>query len=345
MNLMTKLSSLAALSVLAFAPLASAQTLTQFGGKVEVSSDGVAKVVKKAPLALKVGDRVSTADGTAVVTFADGSEVRLETQSQATIGSASSTFMLVRITAGKLWAKVAKVADRQFEVRSQNAVASVRGTEFSMTVNGLMSSRTSVQEGRVSVRALSNDRPIGAERLIGAGQSVNVIGKQAGIAETLQGQITAPAKAQESVAANAEVSRLGATPAAIRATFAREASVQLGQDAVQRAAAGASASPQAQESGAALQVVAVRQVGVKGGAGKEGVKGGVDRGETPPIMGPGRMTTIGIEERAPTTLKTVDEKVLDASTGGESLTEIRNSLSSDSKTSFEATCPTCPKLR
>jgi hypothetical protein len=345
---LNRISALSLASLLALAPAAFADdvistkgktALTQFGGRVEIShGGGSSEVVKKAPVLLNEGDRVSTAEGTAVVTFAEGSVIRLEAQSQAAVTSDSGSFMLIRLSAGKLWAKVSKIAGRKFEVRTENAVAAVRGTEFSMTVTGVMSSLVAVQEGRVSVRALSGDHPTGAERMLGAGESVGIVGKQASLDGSLHGQINAAPRAEQHIAANADVSRLGATPAAIRATFARETNSQLGQDAVQRAAAGASASPQAQESGATLQAAGARASGRREIGGK-----GADRD-----AGGGDATPIGIETVGRMTLGG-DKTGLGAPPEGKTGDAVEASVE-DSKTglptapNYADVCPTCPKL-
>lgn len=236
-----------------------APSVLGYSGRLELQRKGssAVEVVTKAPLLVQEGDRLATADGEARIRTIDGSLVHLEAGTQITIGEQKPDMIIVRVLAGKVWAKVVKLKSRRFEVRSDAAVASVRGTEFSMAVLGPRSAVTEVQEGLVSVRALLNDRPVGAERMVGAGQSVKVLGGKIGLAETVQGMINLQGpNVEQRIAANSQLSRLGSSPAEIRATLAREVGHQLSGEALQRAAAGASASSQS-EASARLQMAAI----------------------------------------------------------------------------------------
>jgi hypothetical protein len=247
--LLAALLALQAPSCFAQGALASAKpsSLIVFVGTVKLLRHGafVEEPVRRAPLALEDGDRIVTGpNGEATVRLKDGSELRLAADSQAEIGRQSREEVLVRLWAGKLWAKVSKMRARSFEVRTPYSVASVRGTEFSVALLGTKVSVTEVQSGLVAVRALLEDKPVGAEALLREGQSVKVEAGKLGPTTAVQAATDAP---KSGAAAS------GMTPDAL----ALEGSRQLSQEAMQRAAIGSNISPQPQESTAGLQMTAL----------------------------------------------------------------------------------------
>lgn len=322
-------------------PAAKGPAVLAYTGVLELQRKGssAVEIVKKAPLRIGEGDRLATADGEARIRTIDGSQVHLEAGTQITIGEQKSDMIIVRVLAGKVWAKVVKLKSRRFEVRSDAAVASVRGTEFSMAVLGPRSAVTEVQEGLVSVRALLNDRPVGAERMVGAGQSVKVLGGKIGLAETLQGMIINSPNAEGRVAANAAAAqsgRLASSPAELRATFSREVGQQLGREAVQRAAAGASAAPQSAESASRLTAAAseTREVSVeaKGGAVFQGTG----------VMGP---TGGGAERTTSGTLGFAETIITADDTNSKTGTADPGQSISVTDPAIANVCPTCPRMR
>lgn len=91
------------------------------------------------------------ADGTAVVSFFDGSQVVLQKGSAFSVEGNLPNAIDVRVAAGKLVAMVMKLPQREFRVHSMTAVAAVRGTRFEVDVEGSGRISWSLFSGRLDV--------------------------------------------------------------------------------------------------------------------------------------------------------------------------------------------------
>lgn len=109
---------------------------------------------------LREGEYVKTAADTRLeVKLADGSLVRLAPNSALRMGTAKAAETgdnekaQAKLTAGKLWASVTKGVGSQnkFAVRTENAVAGVRGTTFRVNAETDGSTVVKVYEGAVAV--------------------------------------------------------------------------------------------------------------------------------------------------------------------------------------------------
>lgn len=168
------------------APAAPARTVARasvvsFTGYVEVerAATGAREAVARAPLGLAPGDKVLTGrDGRAAVAFRDGSQVSLGPGAAFAVRAETLRETTLFLSAGKLWAAVAKNASRRFSVRTPSAVAAVRGTEFSVEVQGARQTAVEVFGGRVAVSAF------GAESMVTASQRVDVTEGRMGRVET-----------------------------------------------------------------------------------------------------------------------------------------------------------------
>lgn len=317
--LLAALLALPAPSCFAQGALASAKpsSLIVFVGSVRLLRHGafIEEPVRRAPLVLEDGDRVSTGpNGEATVRLKDGSELRIAADSQAELGRQSQQEVLIRLWAGKLWAKVSKLRARSFEVRTPSSVASVRGTEFSVAVLGAQASVVEVQSGLVAVRALLEDKPAGSEALLREGQSVKVEAGKLGPTAAVHAQADAPKPHTASSGMTADV-------------LALEGSRQLSQEALQRAAIGANTGPQPQESMAGLQMTAL---------------GAVTAGTNVPASPTAATSPTG------TTLTAVTNTV--SNTVSNTVTTVNNSATSGAGSATTnllpnlPTCQNCPKL-
>lgn len=108
------------------------------------------------------GSTVKTGDGArAELTFPDGSVVRvgpgsaLKVEAAAFNGKSKEVQVEATLVAGQAWAKVAKLAgdDPKFQVKTNNAVAGVRGTVFRVNVDRDEATVVKVYNGAVAVAA------------------------------------------------------------------------------------------------------------------------------------------------------------------------------------------------
>ena len=106
------------------------------------------------------GSRVRTGPSSeATLRFSDGSQVKVSERSSMLVSHVSNRRKRARsvvvLFCGRLWAKITKHGgEAAFDVATPNAVAGVRGTQFTTTVADDGSARVQVDEGTVAV---SND--------------------------------------------------------------------------------------------------------------------------------------------------------------------------------------------
>jgi len=108
---------------------------------------------------LRVGDEVATEAGSRLeLLLPDSSRVRFDENSRFRIlevsyGEENSRNVRVNVTFGKAWANVIRAAGRKgnFELRSENAVAGVRGTIYRMNVENDQSALVKAYDGQVYV--------------------------------------------------------------------------------------------------------------------------------------------------------------------------------------------------
>jgi len=108
---------------------------------------------------LRGGDEVATEAGSRLELFLpDSSRVRFDENSRFRIlevscGEENARDVSINVAFGKAWANVVRTAGRRgnFELRSQNAVAGVRGTIYRMNVDNDQSALVKVYGGQVYV--------------------------------------------------------------------------------------------------------------------------------------------------------------------------------------------------
>jgi ferric-dicitrate binding protein FerR (iron transport regulator) len=150
---------LAALLCLPAAAARPGATLAYVSGRVTVVTPSGARAGRKGePLAS--GDAVATAaDATAIVAIADGSRLKLRGSSRAvlTLPAPESPATSIFLGLGGVFAEVARRPGQDFRVRTREAVAAVRGTEFFIAYGradrGGRDVWVCVNEGLVSVSA------------------------------------------------------------------------------------------------------------------------------------------------------------------------------------------------
>lgn len=130
-------------------------------GTVEMGkkTDGPFKRLKRNKR-VKAGSFVRTGENSrAELTFTDGSVLRLGPSSLLHVKEAGfdtkakKVEVSAQLVGGKAWAKVSKLvgSDAKFEVKSQNAVAGVRGTVFRVNVDSDNATVVKVYDGAVAV--------------------------------------------------------------------------------------------------------------------------------------------------------------------------------------------------
>ncbi|MFW6181941.1 MAG: FecR family protein [Spirochaetota bacterium] len=133
------LAGLALLAVLVPAGLCAQDTVAyvgELGGTVRVTRANPGEVMDaELGMLLSQGDMIKTeaASYAAVVFQDDGSRVKLGENSQLTLNTQRREQKLTKrlfLNVGKLWAKVTRGRDTDFEVGTPTSVASVKGTRF-----------------------------------------------------------------------------------------------------------------------------------------------------------------------------------------------------------------------
>jgi hypothetical protein len=156
----------------------SSAILLAYEGTVSVRhADGTILTKLAASLPLGQGDKLQTgANGYALVRLQDQSELRIDPDSVFSVKEESPSRVLLWLGLGKVWAAVSKRSGRLFEVETPAAVASVRGTAFSVTVPESGVAMTEVYEGAVSVQAMKDGIPVGSAKLAIPGERVEASG-------------------------------------------------------------------------------------------------------------------------------------------------------------------------
>lgn len=144
-------------------PPGIAASLGAIEGKVEIKLPGSeAWTEAQSGQALPPAAEVRTgAQSSAAVAFSDGSKIRLGPNANIKLETVSASKISVFLGLGKLEAWVTKWGRRSFQARSPVAVASVRGTVFSMevilTASGAFEAIVNLFSGKL---ALSDNRGI-----------------------------------------------------------------------------------------------------------------------------------------------------------------------------------------
>ena len=165
-------------------PWVTQASVVGYRGVIEIEAAGKSGTqgVSSLPVLLSPGDKVHTAtSGEATIQFRDGSKLTLGAGSTFSVEEERAERISLHLFLGKVWCAVSKLDRRHFRVRTPTAVASVRGTEFS--VEALAAGRTAVEVfgGLVSVRG-----SLGDEALVGANRRVDVIEGRMGAVERFE---------------------------------------------------------------------------------------------------------------------------------------------------------------
>lgn len=206
-------------------PAARQAALISFTGRADIYRGGEAEPWKVAvvPTALSAGDRVRTdRDSAATIRFQDGSQVELGPGASFTIQKAEPQEMVMDLAFGRLRAIVSKIRSRRFSVRTPVAVASVRGTEFTVDVADEKNTKVEVREGLVAVAGL-----VGDEVLVKPNERIEVFQDRMGRPERVDRADREPGD-KESRRHDGEH---------LKTALEREVGFQLGRDAIETAAA------------------------------------------------------------------------------------------------------------
>jgi hypothetical protein len=159
---------------------------------VEVTSPAVSLVNASGSLqALNTGDEVapgdtleSSATGRAIIHMPDGSTLRIEENSKLTLDKAvfnpqdESVIVEATLQAGRVWSKVVSLVtpESEWQVKTSNAVATVRGTSFGMEYKD-KKSRVLVSEHKVKVNVIDPQTKkivAAAERDVDQGKMIEI---------------------------------------------------------------------------------------------------------------------------------------------------------------------------
>lgn len=165
----------------------------QVSGNVTQTREGrTYRAVVRSPV--EVNDVIMTGDNsTASIVFADESTIKIEANSRLVVKdftlvgeTRKSTLSLVM---GKVTAKVKKFigGNNTFEVHSPTAIASVKGTIFTVaaeTIADVPTTTITCLEGSLSVNALSATREVVSTSIVTAGQTATITSSGATIAGT-----------------------------------------------------------------------------------------------------------------------------------------------------------------
>ena len=138
--------------------LTEGTVLTDISGEVYVRKGGVDEWTKYDQTVLKLGDEIRTEDnGKVTIELPNGGLIDLGPRTSFTIrGPDKESFELL---IGKIWVSIQKKL-KKFEVITPIAVASVRGTEFTVNVDEDGTTTVMVLEGFVEVRDLTSNAGI-----------------------------------------------------------------------------------------------------------------------------------------------------------------------------------------
>lgn len=124
------------------AEAATSSTLSVLGGDVAVRHAGGEFTTAIDGATLVPGDTIRTGDGRAIVTYFEGSTVTVEPNTELTIDAMSTaadggTIVLMTQAFGRTWHVVTKLISggSRYDIRTPGSTASVRGTEFALTVD------------------------------------------------------------------------------------------------------------------------------------------------------------------------------------------------------------------
>lgn len=190
--LLAGLAVAAVLAVLVPAGLFAQDTIayvSELGGTVKVTTANPGEVVDaELGMLLSQGDMIKTeaASYAAVVFQDDGSRVKLGENAQLTLNARRREKKLSKrlfLNVGKLWAKVTRGRDTDFEVSTPTSVASVKGTRFIAEEDG---------SGRTWYWALDDAIQVSSETgevIISGGQYARVTGEGIQVGDFEDGQV------------------------------------------------------------------------------------------------------------------------------------------------------------
>ncbi|MDP2932464.1 MAG: FecR domain-containing protein, partial [Chloroflexota bacterium] len=177
--------SLPVLGVLKVLPppaLAAQCTLSVLGGSIEVQYPGsTSRQPGVDGMTLLAGTRIKTsADSYAVLTFFEGSTIKLEPNTDLEIrrleySSQPSTTIILKQWVGRTWSRVVQLVDpgSRYEIETPSATAVVRGTLFATEVDNAGLTRVATTEGVVGVVAQGEEvrLPASQETLVASGSA------------------------------------------------------------------------------------------------------------------------------------------------------------------------------
>ena len=158
---MKKIFSITAFILLSACYLNAAQ-LSFFIGEVSLARSGK-QIQVSSGMELKSGDIIKTGSGSnADITYKDGSKIAVKEKSTITVGNAGiKDSENVSISSGNLFATFKKMGkDNKKKVYTPTAVASVRGTEFKVSVSKSGETRVDLDEGKLDLNNPYGDKKL-----------------------------------------------------------------------------------------------------------------------------------------------------------------------------------------
>lgn len=151
-----------ALVIIFFAASLNAAQLSFYIGDITLTRDGK-QVQISSGIELKSGDIIKTGAGSSAdISYKDGSKISIKEKSSAAIGNSGiKDSDDVALSSGNLFAVFKKMGkDSKKKVYTPTAVASVRGTEFKVSVSRSGETRVELDEGRLDLNNPYGDKKL-----------------------------------------------------------------------------------------------------------------------------------------------------------------------------------------
>jgi hypothetical protein len=145
----------------AAAPAAAPARIASVAGRVELapSATDVWETVTKTPRPLTEGDRLRTAEGaSAQILLGDKSRLDIGESAKFCLLRAAPRDAAVSLDLGAVHALITKALSRHFQIKTPSAVASVRGTEFDVSVRATKDTQIEVADGVVGVQLKNGEK-------------------------------------------------------------------------------------------------------------------------------------------------------------------------------------------
>jgi hypothetical protein len=146
-------------------PATEAPVIHITSGNIFVTKDGVERSVVDGEEIIPPYDLRSDGTGSAILSFTDGSELRLDANSKLTVQEGSyspetkNLIVHTKLTIGRVWSNIIALTtpESSWEVETSNVVATVRGTAFGVATDGSGTTTVTGSEHTVELTLIDPD--------------------------------------------------------------------------------------------------------------------------------------------------------------------------------------------